>query len=125
VNGGQSVEVQIHKCVAHAGHDRDASVRLVSRAWHQLRRLAGRDMVSVVPTVLLAEGCRFFFFSNEGTEPPHIHVEQGDGYAKFWLEPVELVDAVGMKTRELGRARLLVIQHRIDFREKWREYFGT
>jgi len=32
---------------------------------------------------------------------------------------------VGMKTRELGRARLLVIQHRIDFREKWREYFGT
>ena len=125
MNGGQSVEVQIHKCVAHAGHDRDASVRLVSRAWHQLRRLAGRDMVSVVPTVLLAEGCRFFFFSNEGTEPPHIHVEQGDGYAKFWLEPVELVDAVGMKTRELGRARLLVIQHRIDFREKWREYFGT
>jgi len=69
VNGGQSVEVQIHKCVAHAGHDRDASVRLVSRAWHHLRRLAGRDMVSVVPTVLLAEGCRFFFFSNEGTEP--------------------------------------------------------
>ena len=125
MNGGQSVEVQIHKCVAHAGHDRDASVRLVSRAWHQLRRLAGRDMVSVVPTVLLAEGCRFFFFSNEGTEPPHIHVERGDGYAKFWLEPVELVDAVGMKTRELGRARLLVIQHRIDFREKWREYFGT
>ena len=125
MNGGQSVDVQIHKCVAHAGHDRDASVRLVSRAWHHLRRLAGRDMVSVVPTVLLAEGCRFFFFSNEGTEPPHIHVEQGDGYAKFWLEPVELVDAVGMKTRELGRARLLVIQHRIDFREKWREYFGT
>ena len=125
MNGGQSVDVQIHKCVAHAGHDRDASVRLVSRAWHQLRRLAGRDMVSVVPTVLLAEGCRFFFFSNEGTEPPHIHVERGDGYAKFWLEPVELVDAVGMKTRELGRARLLVIQHRIDFREKWREYFGT
>ena len=82
-------------------------------------------MVSVVPTVLLAEGCRFFFFSNEGTEPPHVHVERGDGYAKFWLEPVELVDAVGMKTRELGRARLLVIQHRIDFREKWREYFGT
>ena len=76
-------------------------------------------------TELLAEGCRFFFFSNEGTEPPHIHVERGDGYAKFWLEPVELVDAVGMKTRELGRARLLVIQHRIDFREKWREYFGT
>ena len=78
-----------------------------------------------MPTVLLAEGFRFFFFSNEGTEPPHIHVERGDGYAKFWLEPVELADVVGLKTPELSRARLLVIQHRIDFREKWREYFRT
>ena len=75
--------------------------------------------------VLLAEGYRFFFFSNEGTEPPHVHVERGDGYAKFRLKPVELVDAVGMRTAELRRARLFVIQHRIDFREKWREYFGT
>jgi hypothetical protein len=78
-----------------------------------------------MPTVLLAEGFRFFFFSNEGSEPPHIHVERGDGYAKFWLEPVELADAVGLKTPELNRARLLVIQHRIDFREKWREHFRT
>ena len=78
-----------------------------------------------MPTVLLAERFRFFFFSNEGTEPPHVHVERGDGYAKFWLEPVELADAVGLKTPELSRARLLVIQHRIDFREKWREYFST
>ncbi len=78
-----------------------------------------------MPTVLLAEGFRFFFFSNEGSEPPHIHVERGDGYAKFWLEPVELADAVGLKTPELNRARLLVIQHRIDFREKWREHFST
>jgi hypothetical protein len=37
-----------------------------------------------VPTVLRAEGFRFFFFfSNEGTELPHIHVERGDGHAKF------------------------------------------
>lgn len=75
--------------------------------------------------MLLVEGYRFFFFSNEGTEPPHVHVERGDGYAKFWIEPVDLAEAVGLKTRELGRARLLVIQHRIDFREKWLEYFGT
>ncbi len=78
-----------------------------------------------MPTVLFAEGFRFFFFSNEGSEPPHIHVERGDGYARFWLEPVELANAVGLKTPELNRARLLVIQHRIDFREKWRECFRT
>ena len=78
-----------------------------------------------MPTVLLAEGFRFFFFSNEGTEPPHIHVERGDGYAKFWLEPVDLAETEGLKNQELRRARLLVIQHRVEFMEKWREYFGT
>jgi hypothetical protein len=56
--------------------------------------------------VLLAEGFRFFFFSNEGTEPPHIHVERGDGYAKFWLEPVDLADAKDLKNQDLKRARL-------------------
>ncbi|MCI0405089.1 MAG: DUF4160 domain-containing protein, partial [candidate division Zixibacteria bacterium] len=43
-----------------------------------------------MPTVARIKGFRFFFFSNEGHEPPHIHVEHGDKYAKFWLEPVEL-----------------------------------
>jgi uncharacterized protein DUF4160 len=78
-----------------------------------------------VPTVLRVEGFRFFFFSNEGTEPPHIHTERGGGYAKFWLEPVALVEATELKKSELGRAKLLVFQHRFDFLEKWREYFGT
>src|SRR5262249_55675133 len=41
----------------------------------------------LMPTVLIIQGFRFFFFSNEGSEPPHIHVEKGDGYAKFWLNP--------------------------------------
>ncbi len=31
-----------------------------------------------MPTVLLINGYRFFFFSNEGNEPRHIHVEKGD-----------------------------------------------
>jgi hypothetical protein len=52
-------------------------------------------------------------------------VERGDGTAKFWLEPVDLVQAYGLKTKELRRARLLVIEHRLEFREKWREHFGT
>jgi hypothetical protein len=29
----------------------------------------------MIPTVLKEGKYRFFFFSNEGTEPPHIHVE--------------------------------------------------
>jgi hypothetical protein len=36
-----------------------------------------------VPTILRAQGYRFFFFSNEGDEPPHIHVERAECAAKF------------------------------------------
>lgn len=45
--------------------------------------------------VLRAEGFRFFFWSNEGSEPPHVHVERGDGYAKYWLAPVRFDYSVG------------------------------
>lgn len=41
-----------------------------------------------MPTVLKIGGYRFFFYSNEGNEPPHIHVEKSDSLAKFWLDPV-------------------------------------
>jgi hypothetical protein len=43
-----------------------------------------------MPTVLRLSGFRFFFYSLEGSEPSHIHVEHGDSVAKFWLNPVEL-----------------------------------
>jgi hypothetical protein len=32
-----------------------------------------------MPTLLRVEGFRFFFYSGERQEPPHDHVEKGDG----------------------------------------------
>ena len=78
-----------------------------------------------MPTVLRVGKYRFFFFSNEGTEPPHIHVESGDDYAKFWLSPVELARSVGYAARETNRLKGIVIEHRSLFLEKWNDYFGT
>jgi hypothetical protein len=43
-----------------------------------------------MPTVFRTGRYRFFFFSNEGQEPPHIHVKAGSEEAKLWLLPVEL-----------------------------------
>ena len=31
-----------------------------------------------MPTVLYIRGWRFFFYSDEGNEPIHIHVQKGD-----------------------------------------------
>jgi hypothetical protein len=40
------------------------------------------------PTILRSGPYRLFFFSNEGEEPPHIHVQRERMLAKFWLGPV-------------------------------------
>lgn len=77
-----------------------------------------------MPTVLRVKGFRFFFFSNEGNEPVHIHVESGDKYAKFWLEPIALSRAVGFSGPELTELHNLIGKHMGLFKEKWNEYFG-
>jgi hypothetical protein len=78
-----------------------------------------------VPTVLRVDGYRFFFFSNERSEPSHIHVQHGTGHAKFWLDPVILAVAQALNPSELRRAKLFVIQYRHDFLERWHEHFGA
>ena len=77
-----------------------------------------------MPTAFRFRGYRFFFFSNEGHEPPHTHIESGGNYAKFWLEPVELSGSVGYNSAELTRLRHLVERHRGLLLEKWHEYFS-
>lgn len=42
-----------------------------------------------MPTILLKDGWRLFFYVNERNEPPHIHAWKGDMDCKFWLKPDE------------------------------------
>jgi hypothetical protein len=77
-----------------------------------------------MPTVLRVRGYRFFFFSNENREPVHVHVEQSDRHAKFWLTPVSLAANTGFRSAELSELRQLVEMHRTTFLEKWHEHFG-
>jgi hypothetical protein len=78
-----------------------------------------------MPTVMNVSGFRFFFYSLEGTEPPHIHVEHDQCVAKFWLDPVQLAGSRGFRSHELNRIRALVIEHRVAFKEAWHGHFGT
>ena len=75
-----------------------------------------------MPTVLRVDGYRFYFFSREGQEPPHIHVEHAERYAKFWLTPVALVANRGFRSGELSELTQLVRAHRALFEEKWNEH---
>ncbi|MDI6760154.1 MAG: DUF4160 domain-containing protein [Candidatus Brocadiaceae bacterium] len=77
-----------------------------------------------MPTVLRIEKFRFFFFSNEGKEPPHIHVESNDKYAKFWLKPVQLAKSAGYNAKELNEIRKLILENADLLKEKWYGHFG-
>lgn len=76
-----------------------------------------------MPTVLRIGGTRFFFFSNEGLEPPHIHVEQAGAVAKFWLEPISLAATNRFTAHELRQLERQVTEHRQELMEAWREFF--
>jgi hypothetical protein len=77
-----------------------------------------------MPTLLRELGYRFIFLSNEGDEPAHVHVESGHGYAKFWLDPVEVAHSIGYKRSELPLIRDLVVENAGHFKENWDAYFG-
>jgi len=77
-----------------------------------------------VPALLRVRGYRFFFFSLESREPPHMHVAHAGRYAKFWLEPVELANNHGFRGHELTEIRKIVIENREFLLEKWYEYFS-
>jgi hypothetical protein len=76
-----------------------------------------------MPTVLRVGGHRFFFYSNEGNEPPHIHVQKAENYAKFWLQPVQLVESIGYSSKELRYVQDIIIEHSRLFLEAWYEHF--
>ena len=66
---------------------------------------------------------RFFFYSDEGLEPPHIHVQKGADVAKFWLVPVSLARPGTWKLHELRRVQEIVGRHQHEFLRAWRVHF--
>ena len=77
-----------------------------------------------MPTVLRIGGYRLYFYSDEGSEPPHIHVAIADCVAKYWLDPVELAKSKGLRDHQLNDIRLLVIRYRDRLLEAWYDHFN-
>jgi hypothetical protein len=77
-----------------------------------------------LPTVFRSGPYRFFFYSADEDEPPHVHVERDRATAKFWLEPVRLERSRGFGRVELGRIQTLVEGNTDSLVRSWHEYFG-
>lgn len=78
--------------------------------------LAGRDGV---PTVLRVRGFRFFFYTQEGREPAHTHVESGGNEAKFWLVPVAPAFSRGYADHELRRIEAIIAENIGVLEDAW------
>ncbi|MAL84407.1 MULTISPECIES: DUF4160 domain-containing protein [Idiomarina] len=76
-----------------------------------------------MPTILRIGAYRFFFYSNENGEPPHIHVQRDNKLAKFWFKPVLMSSSIGFSSFELRRISKIVVQHKEELLEAWDEYF--
>ena len=77
-----------------------------------------------MPTILRVGPFRFFFYSNEGREAPHVHVESGRKRAKFWLAPARLASSRGFKPHEVDEIERIVFDHERELGEAWDEYFS-
>jgi hypothetical protein len=77
-----------------------------------------------MPTVLLINGYRFFFFSNERNEPKHIHIEKAEKYAKFWIDPLFVAINHGFTSKELREISEIIDINEILIRDKWNEHFS-
>jgi hypothetical protein len=77
-----------------------------------------------MPTVLRIGAFRFYFFSHEPNEPPHIHVDRDEATIKVWLESLEVAKSRGFRAHEIGGIVAMVEENRDGLLEAWHEYFG-
>jgi len=77
-----------------------------------------------MPTVLRHGPYRFYFYSHEPNEPPHVHVDREGVSGKFWLDPVALARNFGYPGAELRKIESIVREHQGELLEAWYGYFG-
>jgi len=75
-------------------------------------------------TVLLINGYRFFFFSNERNEPIHIQIKKTEKYAKFRVDPLFVATNYGFTSKELREISEIIDKNEILIRDKWNEHFN-
>jgi hypothetical protein len=78
-----------------------------------------------VPTILRIGPYKFYFYSHEPNEPPHVHVDRDNLSAKFWLQAVQLARNIGFSPRELNKLEVLVQENQKILLEKWYGNFGA
>jgi hypothetical protein len=82
-----------------------------------------------MPVVFRVGSLVFYFYSNEGNEPPHIHERKGKGenesVGKWWLADGSSVFAEGFTNAELRTIRSTVLTRRQELIDAWNTHFSN
>lgn len=81
-------------------------------------------MLPWVPTVFRKNGFRYFFYSGEGNEPPHIHVIGRGGEMKIWLNSLEISRSFNLAASDQKEAFLIAKENVRMFLDAWRKFHG-
>ena len=80
-----------------------------------------------MPTVLLVNGWRFHFFTNEENEPIHIHCEKGEKKCKYWLDvdTMEIREEFSriMSSRDSREVKEILLQNFVEIVQEWNKFF--
>ena len=77
-----------------------------------------------MPTILRIGPYRLFFYSAEGQEPIHVHVERDRNIAKFWIRPTRLANSGGFRPSEISDIFKIVEENTILIERSWNEHFA-
>jgi len=78
-----------------------------------------------MPTILRDGPYRFFFYSGDGEEPFHVHIERDDKIAKVWLDPIRLCSSGGFSRSEISMILKIIGSKREIMMEAWNDYFSN
>ena len=79
-----------------------------------------------MPTVLLVEGWRFFFYSDERNEPMHVHVRKAEKECKYWIDSegfdIREQYAYNMNQRDKRQVRRIIFEHFDSLVTAWNDF---
>lgn len=77
-----------------------------------------------MPTVFEEGPYRFFFYSQDREEPPHIHVRRDDLEAKFWVDPIQLEREGGFPPHQLRDIEKIIVKRQEEILAAWYEFYS-
>lgn len=76
-----------------------------------------------MPVIHRERGYRFYFNSDEGNEPAHIHIKGEKGRMKVWLKDLVITNVRGIPGHEQNKLLGIIEVKRKEFISAWNKIF--